>query len=108
VQYKYRLTPDGTPYSLTINKLHQIYDVPDIEIIDIVHVPVGGRTINFVEDYGKEFYFPPKEITPIIRDGRGEVFPYVDNVTAEGFTIECYNKDGQPVAHDVQITVRGY
>lgn len=108
IQYKYTLTPVGTPYSLMITKLHQIYDVPDIEIIDIVHVPVGGRTINFVEDYGKEFYYPPKEITPIIRDGRGEVFPYVNNVTEEGFVIECYNKDGQPVAHDVQITVRGY
>ena len=108
IQYKYTLTPVGTPYSLMITKLHQIYDVPDIEIIDIIHVPVGGKTINFVEDYNKEFYFPPKEITPIIRDGRGEVFPYVNNVTEEGFVIECYNKDGQPVAHDVQITVRGY
>lgn len=108
IQYKYTLTPVGTPYSLYITKLHQIYDVPDIEIIDVVHVPIGGRTINFVEDYDKEFYFPPKEITPIIRDGRGEVFPYVNNVTEEGFVIECYNKDGQPVAHDVQITVRGY
>ena len=74
IQYKYTLTPVGTPYSLMITKLHQIYDVPDIEIIDIIHVPVGGKTINFVEDYDKEFYFPPKEITPIIRDGRGRCF----------------------------------
>jgi len=108
IQYRYTLTPVGTPYSLMITKLHQVYDVPDIEIIDIIHVPVGGKTINFVEDYNKEFYFPPKEITPIIRDSRGEVFPYVNNVTEEGFVIECYNKEGQPVAHDVQITVRGY
>lgn len=108
IQYKYRLTPTGTPYSLMITKLHQIYDVPDIAIIDIVHVPEGGKTINFMADYGKEFYYVPKEITPIVRDSRGEVFPYVDNVSETGLTITCYNKEGESVAHDVQITIKGY
>jgi hypothetical protein len=107
-QYRYRLTPNGTPSHLTITQLKQIYDVPDIEIIDTVSVPAGGITLNFVTDYGKDFYYAPKEIIPIVLDNDGSVYPYISNVSSSGLKITCYNTSGTSVAHDVQLTIRGY
>ena len=107
-QYCYKLTPDGTPSHLTINKLKQIYDVPDIEIVDMIYVPAGGMTIDFLVDYGKDFYFPPRAVIPIILDNDGSIYPNISDITADGLKITCYNVNGTSVAHNVQLTILGY
>jgi len=91
-----------------ITQLKQVYDVPDIEIVDTISVPIDGVTINFKNDYNEEFYFAPREITPIILQNDGTVYPYVSDITNNGFNIICYDSEGNSVAKDVQITVRGY
>ena len=108
IQYCYKLTPDGTPSHLTINKLKQIYDVPDIEIVDMIYVPAGGMTINFLADYGKDFYFPPRAVIPIILDNDGSIYPNISDITADGLKITCYNVNGTSVAHNVQLAILGY
>ena len=107
VQYRYSLRFDGAPSHATITQLAQVYDVPDVEIIETLTIPVGGLEVNFAA-YGADFYQPPREITPVVQGGGGNIFPDVTDVSTESVKITCYDRTGASVAGNVLLTVRGY
>ena len=107
VQYRYSLRFDDVPIRTIITQLAQIYDVPDIEIIETLEIPVGGLVVNFAA-YGADFYQIPREITPVVQNGGGNIFPDVTNVSTESVKITCYDRTGASVAGTVLLTVRGY
>ena len=82
--------------------------MPDITISEVVSVPSGGLTVNFVNDYDKDFYATPTEVITTVIGGAGNVFPDVTGLSEAGLTLKCYNRTGAAVSGQVQLVVKGY
>ena len=107
VQYSLRLDFPEKAGFVKITKLQQYYDVPDIEIVDSISVSNTGKVINYISDYGRDFYATPTQITATILNGDGNVFPDVTNLDETGMTITCYNRTGTKVAGDIKLIIKG-
>lgn len=108
IQYRLKLRYTSTTAHVEITKLQQYYDVPDITISEVVSVPSGGLTVNFVNDYDKDFYATPTEVITTVIGGAGNVFPDVTGLSEAGLTLKCYNRTGAAVSGQVQLVVKGY
>lgn len=107
IQYRFDGTYESQECRAEISKLLQYYDVPDLTFSQTIQVPATGIDIVF-KDYGSDFYMPPKEVSPTVIGGLGNVYPDITNLTANGLTITCYDRTGTKVSGAVLLVCKGY
>jgi hypothetical protein len=104
IQYKITANYEDTATRATIKSLLQYYDVPDATYSQTLSVPATGLDV----DYGGIFYETPKQVTPTVIGGSGNVFPDITNSAANGLHIDCYDRTGTKVAGTVLLVCKGY